>query len=215
MTEQQLSLEPASHRTLPYLQSSQVAYRKERLRWLSAGGRTWGRGGLELCSQATHTPALGKVVLWAVGSKLARGAFPAQVSPHVGSYQVRGPSGQNAEAWSCHGWWPSREQGPDLATAPGLGLQIHTPFFSPLPWEADFYGLIKGLRLPSGFQLDLVSERHCGRWESEKRLGFYSLLPSFCGLHLSTKGYSSFRKPSLYPLWDPLLLPLLDRKSVV
>ena len=88
-------------------------------------------------------------------------------------------------------------------------LQIHAPFFSPLPWEADFYGLIKGLRLPSGFQLDLVSERHCGRWESEKRLGFYSLLPSFCGLHSSTKGYSSFRKPSLYPLWDPLLLPLL------
>ena len=110
--------------TLPYLQSSQVAYRKESLRWLSAGGRTWGRGGLELCSQATHTPALGKVVLWAVGSKLARGAFPAQVSPHVGSYQVRGPSGQNAEAWSCHGWWPSREQGPGLATAPGLGGRL-------------------------------------------------------------------------------------------
>ena len=107
--------------TLPYLQSSQVAYRKERLRWLSAGGRTWGRGGLALCSQATHTPALGKVVLWAVGSKLARGAFRAQVSPHVGSCQVPGPSGQDAKASSCRGWWPSREQGPHLATAPGPG----------------------------------------------------------------------------------------------
>ena len=89
--------------TLPYLQSSQVAYRKERLRWLSAGGRTWGRGGLELCSQATHTPALGKVVLWAVGSKLARGAFPAQVSPHVGSYQVPGPSGQTPKLGAAMG----------------------------------------------------------------------------------------------------------------
>lgn len=114
----------AGRGTLPHLQSSQVAYRKERLRWLSAGARTWGRGGLEVCSQAAHTPALGKVVLWAVGSKVARGAFPAQVSPHVGSYQVPRPRGQDPEAWSCCGWWPSGEQSPDLATAPGLGGRL-------------------------------------------------------------------------------------------
>lgn len=110
--------------TLVHLQLSQVAYRKERLRWLSAGGQMWGREGLELCSQAAHTPALGNVVPWAVGSKLARGAFPAQVSPHVGGYEVPGPRGQDPVAWSCRGWWPSGEQGPDLATAAGLGGRL-------------------------------------------------------------------------------------------
>lgn len=34
------------------------------------------------------------------------------------------PKWPDAEAWSCHGWWPSREQGPDLATAPGLGGRL-------------------------------------------------------------------------------------------
>lgn len=92
-----------------------------------------------------------------------------------------------------------------------LPLQIHSLLFSPLLWEADLYGLINGLHLPSGFHLDLASERHCRRWESEKReVGTFSpLLPSLCGLHPSTKGYSPFRKPSLNPLWDPLSLPLL------
>lgn len=92
-----------------------------------------------------------------------------------------------------------------------LPLQIHSLLFSPLLWEADLYGLINGLHLSSGFHLDLASERHCRRWESEKReVGiFFPLLPSLCGLHPSTKVYSPFRKPSLNPLWDPLSLPLL------
>ena len=85
---------------------------------------------------------------------------------------------------------------------------MHSPLFSPLPWKADFYGLIKGLHLPSGFQLDLVSERHCGRWESEKRLGFSPCFPpSVVCIHLLKARF--LQEAFSPPLWDPLLLPLL------
>lgn len=103
-----------------HLQSSQVAYRKERLRWLSAGARE--RGDVEgwKCVHRLLTRPR-KVVLWAVGSKVARGAFPAQVSrmlavirccpvartPKLGAAVGGGQAG--AESRSGHSTWTWRQ----------------------------------------------------------------------------------------------------------